>query len=402
MAAAASLVSIQKFGGSSTENWTDFESLFRSLIDVANINADRRVDYLKLQLQDAALQFFHTLDDRTRNDLQLTLTALKDHFCNPNLKEIHHINLENLKFNNKTDSPEEFVVKLQNLALKAYPPPVDLPVEPLNEEIENDQERVDREHRANGNRRTFATMERDRHVIRLFKKAMPNFIRLKLLEEPENATIQDLCTKARQKLILRELCPVDDWSRDGFNEMNNDNTEKFLNVITKMSENQTSLETKLNALTEKFNTQQSPNKSGSNYENNYQNQRGRGNYRGRYNSGKNYRGNSRGRYGNNYRGNNRGRYNYRGNSRGQNSSNYNSNYNNYNNYNNDSSRQNESNDETTVNTGNYDGHIETTAFFQKVCYTCGYPNHTARNCEVKGRNSSRGGQIPFNSQPKNA
>ena len=84
--AAASLVSIQKFGGSSTENLTDFESLFRSLIDVVNINADRRVDYLKLQLQDAALQFFHTLDDRTRNDLELTLTALKDHFCNPNLK----------------------------------------------------------------------------------------------------------------------------------------------------------------------------------------------------------------------------------------------------------------------------------------------------------------------------
>ena len=111
LAAAASLVSIQKFGGSSTENWTDFESLFRSLIDVANINADRRVDYLKLQLQDAALQFFHTLDDRTKNDLELTLTALKDHFCNPNLKEIHHINLEELKFNNKTDSPEEFVVK---------------------------------------------------------------------------------------------------------------------------------------------------------------------------------------------------------------------------------------------------------------------------------------------------
>ena len=188
MGAAASLVSIQKFGGSSTENWTDFESLFRSLVDVANINADRRVDYLKLQLQDAALKFLHTLDDKTRNDLELTLTALKDHFCNPNWEEIHHINLQNLKFNNKTDSSEEFLVKLQNLALKAYPPPVDLPVEPLNEEVENHQQKVDREHRENENRRNFATVERDRHVIRLFKKPMPIFIRLELLEEPENAT----------------------------------------------------------------------------------------------------------------------------------------------------------------------------------------------------------------------
>ena len=276
--------------------------------------------------------------------------------------------MEILKFNNKTDSPEEFVVKLQNLALKAHPPPVDLTVQPINEEVENDQQRVDREHRANENRRNFATMERDRHVIRLFKKALPNFIRLKLLGR-ENATIQDLCTKSRQKLILRELCPLDDWSGDGFNEMKNDNTDKCLNVITKMSENQTSLETKLNALTEKFNTQQFPNNSGSNYKINYQNQRGRGNYRGRYNNrGNNYRENSRGRYGNNYTGNSRGRYNHRGNYRGQNSSHYKSNYNSYNNYNNVSFRQNESNDETTVNSGNYDGHIETTAFSQSLLH----------------------------------
>ena len=138
--AAAPLISIQIFGGSSTENWTDFESLLRSLVDVANINEDRGVVYLKLQLQDAGLQFFYSLDDETRNDLELTLTALEDFFCNPNLKEIHHLNLENLKFNSKTDSSEEFVVKLQNLALKAYPPPVDLPVEPLNEDLANDQQ----------------------------------------------------------------------------------------------------------------------------------------------------------------------------------------------------------------------------------------------------------------------
>ena len=140
------------------------------------------------------------------------------------------------------------------------------------------------------------------HVFRLFEKAMPIFIRLELLEEPENAIIQNPCTKARQKLILRELWPVDDWLRDGFNEMNNDNTEKILKGLTKMSENQTSLETKLNALTEKLNTQQSPRKSGTDDQNNYQNQRGRDNYRGRHNRGIIYRRNSRGRYGNNYRG----------------------------------------------------------------------------------------------------
>ena len=145
--AAATLASIQNFGGSSLKNWTDIESLVRSLNDIANINADRTVDYLKLQLQDVALQFFHTLDGKSRNDLELTLTALKYFFCDRNLKEIHHINSENLKFNNKTDSQIEFVVILQNLALNAYPLLVDLPVRPLQEEVENDQQRVDRQHR---------------------------------------------------------------------------------------------------------------------------------------------------------------------------------------------------------------------------------------------------------------
>ena len=147
MAAAQSLVTIQKFGGTSSENWTDFESLFRSLVEVANIDAAQRVGYLKLQLKDSALQFFHTLDNATRGDLELTLTALKNHFCNPNLKEIHHINLENLKFNHKTDSPEEFLVKFQNLALKAYPTPVDLPVAPVDNTVANDQDKFDRETR---------------------------------------------------------------------------------------------------------------------------------------------------------------------------------------------------------------------------------------------------------------
>ena len=38
---------------------------------------------------------------------------------------MHHINLENLQFNHKTETSEEFLVKFQNLAMKGYPKPVD-------------------------------------------------------------------------------------------------------------------------------------------------------------------------------------------------------------------------------------------------------------------------------------
>ena len=83
-----------------------------------------------------------------------------------------------MKFNHKTESREEFLVRLQNIALKAYSTPVDLPVAPANKTVPNDHDRFDRETRENQNRRYFSLMERERHIVRLFKKAMPNFIGL--------------------------------------------------------------------------------------------------------------------------------------------------------------------------------------------------------------------------------
>ena len=192
-----------------------------------------------------------------------------------------------MKFNHKTESPEEFLVKLENLALKAYPTPADLTVAPVDAAVASDHDRFDRETRQNQNRRSFSQMERERHIIRLFKKAMPNFIRLKLLEGTEDATNQELCTKARQKLILRELCSVDDRSRDGFNEMSSENTEKFLTVLTKMSENQNSLENRIDALTQKLNSPQQI--SSNTYKDNGQ-QTWRGNFRGRTYQNRGHRG----------------------------------------------------------------------------------------------------------------
>ena len=129
--------------------------------------------------------------------------------------------------------------------MKAYPTAVNQPVAPVDGGVHGDQDRFDRETRENENRRNFAQMERGRHIIRLLKKARPTFIRLKLLEEPEDATIQELCAKAKQKLILRELRPVEDWSRDGFNEMSSENSEKFLTVLKKCLKIKTPLKTEL-------------------------------------------------------------------------------------------------------------------------------------------------------------
>ena len=167
-----------------------------------------------------------------------------------------------------------------------------------------------------------------------------------------------------------------------------------------MSENQNSLENRIDALTQKLN---SPQQNSSNTYKNNEQQTWRGNFRGRTNQNRGNRGYSNnqgyqnrnyqnqgsnnyqnnpnpGRYGNNFnRGSYRGRNNFRGNNRGNFSNNYNNNFNNSN-----SQQQGYQNSETT----NSGGHIETTAFSQKVCYSCGYPNHTSRNCEARGKSST--------------
>ena len=307
-----------------------------------------------------------------------------------------------MNFNHKTESPEEFLVKLQNSALKTYPTPVDIPVASIEGDVPNDQDRFDRETRENQNRRKFALMERERHIICLFKKAMLVFIRLKLLEEPEDATMQEVCTKLRQKLILRDICPVDDWSKDGFNEMSSENSEKFPTVLTKMSEDQNSLKNRIDALMQKLNSPQQ--KSSNNYKDNEQ-QTWRGNFKGRKYQNRGNRGSSknqgyqkrnyqnqgsniyqnnqnRSRYGNNFnRGSYWGKNNFRGKNWGNSSKNYNNNFNNSN-----FQQQGYQNNETTLTSG---GHIETTAFSQKDCYSRGYPNHTSRNCEARGKSSTR-------------
>ena len=178
-------------------------------------------------MKDSAPQLFHTLVAATRGDLELTTTAPKNKFCYPNLKKTHQINLESVKFNHKSESPEKFQAKLLPLAMKVFPPTVDQPVALVDGTVPDDQNLFDRETRENENRLNIAKMDMKRHIMRLFKKARSFCIKLKLLEEPKTAHIQKLCSKARQKLKSVKLCPVDDWSRDGFNEISSDSSDKL-------------------------------------------------------------------------------------------------------------------------------------------------------------------------------
>ena len=76
-------LTLTPYSGLEKENFREFEQLLRSILAVAAIPANQQANFLQLHLREAALRYFLTLPDATRQDLTLSLNALKDHFCNP-------------------------------------------------------------------------------------------------------------------------------------------------------------------------------------------------------------------------------------------------------------------------------------------------------------------------------
>ena len=91
---------LKPFSGSEKENFREFELLLRSNLAAAN----QQAHFLQLQLRDAGSRFFQTLPLATRQNLELSVTALRDRFFNPQLQELHVLKLEFLKFDSKTDT----------------------------------------------------------------------------------------------------------------------------------------------------------------------------------------------------------------------------------------------------------------------------------------------------------
>ena len=88
--------------------------------------------------------------------------------------------LETMKFHQKIMKPDAFLVKLQALAKRALPDPIPLPVAPARAGA-TEADRVAAKNAANAERQRLAGQERSNLVKRVFKRAMPNWIRIKLL-----------------------------------------------------------------------------------------------------------------------------------------------------------------------------------------------------------------------------
>ena len=316
----------------------------------------------------------------TRDDFDAAITALRNHYCNPNLRKLHKLQLHNLKFDHKHGSPEDFLVQVQIKATQAYPDPVlpaNPPANPRNEQAEID--RFQNAQEANQAVLDNAVNERNRKIKEIFTNAMPNFIKRKLLDQNEAATVQDLCTVARRQMVFFELCPIDDWTRDAFNEVSSTLSENLVGALTKLTQQQHELKQQQTDLSNRINSLNLPSHQNSNSSNNGFNPSQRGSYR--FNNRRGFRGRG---YANN-RG--RGRFN---NNRGFFNGNQNrTDYSSYPNYNSPQIQE----------TSNQE-HLAETTYSKQICYICGYPNHYARDCN-KRRPAKRNQQIPYQTAPKN-
>ena len=183
------------------KNFCEFELLLRSISTVTALPGNQQANLLQLHLRDAAQLFFQTLHLATRQNLGLSITTLRDWFCNPQLQDLHVLKLKKVKFDSKTDTPENFLVTLQTKATKTYPdpdPPAFAPIDPHAADAAVEQTRFDQDTARRAEIKRCAQEARSVQIRRQFIKNMPAWLLAKLLEQPENTTGEDLCIFARK------------------------------------------------------------------------------------------------------------------------------------------------------------------------------------------------------------
>ena len=103
-----------------------------------------------------------------------------------------------MKFDSKTDTPENFLITSQAIATNAYrdpDPPAVAPLDPHAADAVVEQTRFDQETASRRNN-TFYSRARSVQIRRQFSKIC---LRAKLLEQPEITTVGDLFIFARKK-----------------------------------------------------------------------------------------------------------------------------------------------------------------------------------------------------------
>ena len=147
------------------------------------------------------------------------------------------------------------MVTLQTKATKAYPdpdPPALAPIDPHAADAAVEQTRFDQDTARRAEIIRSAQEARSVQIRRQFIKNMPGWLRAKLLEQPENTTVEDLCIFERKRLSIHNLCNSDNSVMDACREMGPSVTDTLVTALKKLSTSQEAMENRLNEMSEKF------------------------------------------------------------------------------------------------------------------------------------------------------
>ena len=111
---------LNPFSETAVEYWPDFESLLKSLIKVGKLPNANRPRFLQLHLIDQAPQFFKTLPQLTRDDVDAAVPALRVTCCSPNLQELRQLQPHKRKSHLENASPEDCLSKKHNETKQIY------------------------------------------------------------------------------------------------------------------------------------------------------------------------------------------------------------------------------------------------------------------------------------------
>ena len=147
------------------------------------------------------------------------------------------------------------MVTLQTKATKAYPdpdPPAVAPIDAHAADAVVERTRCDQETVRRAEIICSAQEARSVQNRRQFIKNLPVWLRAKLLEQPENTTVEDLYIFARKQLSIHNLCKTDDSVMDAFSEMGPSFTDTLVTALTKLSTSQEAMDNRLNEMSKKF------------------------------------------------------------------------------------------------------------------------------------------------------
>ena len=185
----------------------------------------------------------------TRQNLEYSITALLDRFCNPQSQELHVLKHENMNFDSTTDTPENFLVTLKTKTTKTFPdrdPLAVAPIDPYAADAAVEQSSFDQD--------TARRLEiiRSVQISRHFIKNMPGSLGGKLLEQTDNTRVEDLCSFAQNELSIHNICKTDDFVVDALSEMGPSVADMLVTALIKLSTSQEAMDSRIDEISKEF------------------------------------------------------------------------------------------------------------------------------------------------------